>query len=176
MSWYLLMQAPAVYNRTFDIHLEVIKQHLSRGNRLISVGTVDELSVDPIVSWARLNYEAGFFKLTMIANAEAAMQRPLEVNPFTSIWRTIYSNGMLQFSLSEFLKLAEIACVQVLGSVEDERTFSTLTFIKNRLRNRLTTHLELAVAMFAQRFYTMENFPYHAVFATWQGDCRRRGV
>lgn len=165
-----------MYNRSFEVHLEVIKQHLSNGDRLISVGTIDQLSVEPIISWARLNYEAGTFKLAMIANAEAAMLRPLEVNPFTSIWRTITSNGMLSFSLSKFIKVTGIACVQVLGSTEDDRTFSTLTFIKNRLRNRLTTHLELAVAMFAQKFYTIDNFPYSAAYATWQSVRHRRGV
>jgi hypothetical protein len=34
----------------------------------------------------------------------------------------------------------------VLGSVQDERTFSTVTFAKNKLRNRLTTNLGLVVA------------------------------
>ena len=74
------------------------------------------------------------------------------------------------------MKLAEIAYIQVLGSVEDERTFSTLSFIKNRLRNRLTTHLELAVAMHAQKFYTINNFPYSVCFTAWQAARRRHGV
>ena len=104
------------------------------------------------------------------------MSRPLEVNPFTALWHTISANSLLQFNIAEFMKLAEIACVQVLGSVEFERTFSTLSFIKNRLRNRLTTHLELAVAMHAQKFYTIDNFPYSVCFATWQAIRRRRGV
>lgn len=170
------LQAPEVYNRSFDVHLDVIKNHLSNGNRLIGAGTVSQLSIDPPISWARLNYEASMFKMTMIANAEAAMIRPMEVNPFTSIWRTISANGLLSHNLSEFIKVAEIACVQVLGSVEDERTFSTLSFIKNKLRNRLTTHMELTVAMFAQKFYTIEDFPYSVCFAAWQAARPRRGV
>jgi hypothetical protein len=37
--------------------------------------------------------------------------------------------------LSKFMKVVEFAHVQVLGSVEDERTFSPLLFLKSKLRN-----------------------------------------
>jgi hypothetical protein len=33
----------------------------------------------------------------------------------------------------KYNKLAEIALVEVLGSVEDERTFNNLSFMKNKL-------------------------------------------
>jgi hypothetical protein len=32
--------------------------------------------------------------------------------------------------------------VQIIGSMEDERTFSTLTFMETRLQNRLCEHFE----------------------------------
>ena len=35
------------------------------------------------------------------------------------------------------------------GSFEDERPFSTVSFVKGRLRNRLTDHLPFVVRMFA---------------------------
>jgi hypothetical protein len=66
------------------------------------------------------------------------------------------------------MKVAEIACVQVLDFVEFERTFNTLSFIKNRLRNSLTVNLKTCVAMYAQKFYSLEIFPYGAIFAKWQ--------
>jgi hypothetical protein len=62
------------------------------------------------------------------------------------------------------MKIAELAVVTVFGSVEDERTFSTLSFIKNKLRNRLSTHLPLVVGMHAQEFYGIEDFPYDAAY------------
>ena len=58
------------------------------------------------------------------------------------------------------MRVVEIAHVQVLGSVEDEKTLSSLSFLKSKLRNRHTTHLDLAVRMFAQGFYTLNTFPY----------------
>jgi hypothetical protein len=42
------------------------------------------------------------------------------------------------------MRLVELAIVQVIGSVEDERTFSTLIFMKSKLLNRLTRHLNIA--------------------------------
>jgi len=79
---------------------------------------------EPIMSWTRLNFEAGMFKITIISNSQVVMTRPLELNSFTSIWCTIYANDLLQFNIREFLKLIEIACVQVLGSIKDERMFT----------------------------------------------------
>ncbi len=56
--------------------------------------------------------------------------------------------------------LAELAIVQVIGSVEDERTFSILTFMKFKIRNLLVGHLDIAVRMFAQYFFTKEIFSF----------------
>jgi hypothetical protein len=44
--------------------------------------------------------------------------------------------------------------------MEDERTFNTLNFMKSKLKNRLTSHLDLVIHMFYQHFYTLENLPY----------------
>ncbi len=59
------------------------------------------------------------------------------------------------------MKLAKLAMVQIVGSVEDEKCFSTLAFLKSKLWNKLTTHLPLVVRMFAQ--CTFQNFPYASV-------------
>jgi hypothetical protein len=40
--------------------------------------------------------------------------------------------------------------VLVLGSVEDEQTFSTITFMKDKLCNRLGLQLDTTICMFAQ--------------------------
>jgi predicted nucleotidyltransferase len=38
--------------------------------------------------------------------------------------------------------------IQVLGFVEDEKTFSNLLFMKNKLQNWLATQIDLCVKMF----------------------------
>jgi hypothetical protein len=113
------------------------------------------LHIEAILDASKLNFQASMFKTTMMENCHLTMTRPLEVNPFTSIWRTIDNNALLTHNISEYMKVVEIAYVQVLGSLEDERTFSTLSFNKNRLYNSPTMNLETCIAMYANKFYSL---------------------
>jgi hypothetical protein len=44
----------------------------------------------------------------------------------------------------------ELAMVHIIGSVEDEKCLSTLTFMKLKLQNRPTIHLPIVVHMFVK--------------------------
>jgi len=57
--------------------------------------------------------------------------------------------------------------VMVLGSVEDERCFSTLSFTKNKLRNWFVKHLDSILHMYAQIFYFLEIFPFFTKMKSW---------
>lgn len=50
----------------------------------------------------------------------------------------------------EDIKLVENVIMQIFGSVEDEGSFNTLNFMKNKLKNQLTTHLGVIIRMFVQ--------------------------
>jgi hypothetical protein len=63
----------------------------------------------------------------------------------------------------------------ILGSIEDERTFSMLGFMKSKLRNRLGGHLDICVKLFSQPFFTHANFPYGDAIAFWNDKRVRRG-
>jgi hypothetical protein len=65
------------------------------------------------------------------------------------------------------MKLARLVIVQVIRSVEDEKIFSTLSFMKSMLWNRLVGHLNIAICMFIQDFYTKETFPFHQAITHW---------
>ncbi len=56
----------------------------------------------------------------------------------------------------------------MLDFVEDEKTLNNLFFMKNKLKNRLTTHLELYVRIFSLNFFTLFNFPYDDAIALWK--------
>ncbi len=58
--------------------------------------------------------------------------------------------------------------VLVLKSIEDEQTFSTFAFMKDRLRNRLGLHLYTIVPIFAQESYTQKNLPYLEAITAWK--------
>jgi len=70
----------------------------------------------------------------------------------------------LKAFISEIFKLAKIAIVQLLGLVEDEHTFSTLSFMKSKLKNHFNEHLHTVVGMYSQTFFTLNTFPYDTCF------------
>ena len=61
------------------------------------------------------------------------MANSLVANPFIALWHNISRNALFVYNIKEYIKLAKIACVQVLKSVKDEKTFNTLVFLKNKL-------------------------------------------
>jgi hypothetical protein len=70
--------------------------------------------------------------------------------------------------IPEYMKLAEIGYAFVLGSVEDDRTFNLLIFLKSRLRNRLGDNLPLVVRVHGQKFFNQDNFSYKAALESWK--------
>ncbi len=81
------------------------------------------------------------------------------------------TSQVLSFSFPEYVKLVELAMVQIVGNVEDERCFFILVSMKSKFQDRLTTHLPLVVCMFAQQFYFLQNFPYADNIEQWRGAC-----
>ncbi len=115
-----------------------------------------------------LDVQCVFFKMTMVANSEAIMKEDFIVNLVTWLWTKISSSSIFKHKLREFIKLVEIAYVQVFGSMENEHCFSIMAFMKNKLKNRLTCHLDLCTSFYAQQFYNIENFPYEKVMIQWK--------
>ena len=63
------------------------------------------------------------------------------------------------------------------GSVEDERLFSIMNFIKNELRNRLKNPLLTdLVRLFASNIWSLADFPYKKAIELWESMCSRRGT
>jgi hypothetical protein len=112
----------------------------------------------------------------MKSNAEKMLGPPYDQNPVSKLWQKLGCNGLLLSKLSEFMRLAKIAITTVLGSVEDERTFSSLKFIKSRLRNRLEGNLDTVVRVFSQGYYNLETFPYADAYWQWRAAKDRQGV
>jgi hypothetical protein len=66
----------------------------------------------------------------MMSNAQWAMDWPMDVNSVSKLWNKLFPNALLCVQLSKFMNVAKLVVVQIVG---DERTFSTLTFMKTRL-------------------------------------------
>jgi len=68
-------------------------------------------------------------------NVEAVMWEPSNVNPITQMWLKIQFSPFLVLKLNENMIVVEIAMVQVLGLIVDEKTFNNLVFLKSKLHN-----------------------------------------
>lgn len=157
----------------FTTHIFVIKKHFATTKR-ISVGADKREVKEPINGQAPAQQQS-FFKLTMMQNAEKVMAKPCDVNPMTKQWKKLNTNPLLCNRISEWFKLAELAIVTVIRSMEDERMFSTLSWMENKIKNRLGKHLDFAVFLYAQPFWTRESFPYSAAYDEWKSSGHRRG-
>jgi hypothetical protein len=136
----------------FTKHILLIKGHNCYNRSWVARGPISP----PILSLRAFELQASVFKCTMKANLAATMEPPFLVNPFTKLWCSLSMSHILKHSFLEYFKLAKIATMQVLGSVEDERTFSTLFFMKSKLRNRLSHHLHTLLGMFSKHSLLIE--------------------
>jgi hypothetical protein len=55
----------------------------------------------------------------------------------------------------------------VLEDNKDNRCLFVLFFIKHNFKNMFTTHLDLVGCMYAQKNYTLKNFPFTIVIKAW---------
>ncbi len=94
--------------------------------------------------------QQGFFKLTIKSSVAQAMAKvvalasdkahPMVVNPPTRLWLVINASQLLFHTFPKYLELAEIVMIHILGSVEDERCFSLVSFLKDKVHNHLNSH------------------------------------
>ena len=57
----------------------------------------------------------------------------------------------MRFNIETF-KLVELCLTMILGSVEDERVFSALGFLKSKVRNKLDKNLENFLSLYTFRY------------------------
>lgn len=158
---------------SFSKHLDVLKEYYCEP-KYIQTATGQRL-IPPVLDRWKLETQQGMFKTAMMSNWERAMEPPFDLNPLTRLWRLLNANSLTNHLFPEYVKLAEIAVVHVLGSVEDERCFSSLGFLKNKVRNSLDEHLPLVVTMFSQKIYNLRTFPYDATYDMWSERAKKNG-
>ncbi len=73
-----------------------------------------------------LDMQQSMFKLTMKTQATKSMAKPSNTNPLRKSWVTITNNSLLCQCLNEYMKLAKIIVVFMLGSLENESTYPLL--------------------------------------------------
>jgi hypothetical protein len=166
----------------FPLHLEVIAKYYCAQKAVVDPGQEDAEAEAPrmisLLDRRALDNEASLFKSTML-NFSAPVMASADIeteNPLSVVWDRISASTYLSNSLHAFGKVAKIAVVTVLTSVEDERTFSTLSWMKSKVRNRLNGHLDCTLRVFSQPWFSVTNFPYQQAVDHWESVVARRGV
>ncbi len=91
------------------------------------------------------------------------MKPPHDCNPTIWMWKRFVSSVILRNIFFEYFKLVELAIILILKSVEDEHAFFIITFMKSKLKNHLTTNVDLVVKMYV---YDFLNFVHISI--PWQ--------
>jgi hypothetical protein len=107
----------------------LIKQHYYISQKL----DVEGKWVSNAFSKEILDLQTFFFKLIMKSQASKATPKTRDKNPMTKLWHQLATNNLLVHHLFKFMQLVKLAIVKVINKVEDERTFSTLTFMNSKL-------------------------------------------
>ncbi len=87
-----------------------------RKDGVLMKGLLDDHELDMQCSYLKI--------LTMVSNNEAITNFYFFMNPIIWLWAKFNFGSIFKHKCLKFIKLVEIACVQVLGFVEDEFYFS----------------------------------------------------
>ncbi len=104
---------------------------------------------------------AFFFIVAMKRNYNFSILPPFNYNPTSWLWQRLGSNGILKEKDFKFFEACWNLHLITLGIGEDEQTFSTLTYIKNKLNTYFIVHLHLVIKMYAQKLYHLATFPFY---------------
>ncbi|KAJ9510534.1 hypothetical protein QJQ45_016001 [Haematococcus lacustris] len=86
----------------------------------------------------------------------------------TKLWRYLAGQPITKADILEYIKLAELALVMTPGSVEEERMFSAMAYLKDDTRNRLQEcHLNLCARVFSSNQFDLDTFPDERAISKW---------
>jgi hypothetical protein len=110
------------------------------------------------------------------SSLDDAVEEEVEVKSLTQYVWAYLSKAREGRDVSEFVKLAVIMLIIPVSSVQAERLFSCMNFVKNDRRNRLgENHLNDCVRLFMSA-YDMKAFPYEKALDYFLNAKERRGV
>ncbi|KAJ9532886.1 hypothetical protein QJQ45_010978 [Haematococcus lacustris] len=94
----------------------------------------------------------------------------------TKLWRYLAGQPITKADILEYIKLAELALVMTPGSVEEERMFSAMAYLKDDTRNRLQEcHLNVCARVFSSNQFNLDTFPDERAISKWLDNAAVRG-
>ena len=90
-------------------------------------------------------------------------------------WRHVEALPARSATMRQWILLAQLIFVMVPGSVEEERMFSAMKYLKNLWRNKLSAeHLTLCARAFRHPRVDLATFPYPVAIRLWLEGRKRR--
>ena len=109
------------------------------------------------------------------ARKEQAAEPATVASRAAEFWAKLESTGGC-FRCAEWMKLAELVLVMVPGSVEDERMFSALKFLKSPQRSSLKEkHINVCARGCKSNEFELMSFPYPDAVGRWLDAAKKRG-
>jgi hypothetical protein len=111
-----------------------------------TLGGFESLLLHPMSIWSDNRWQIGSngvcysFSLGPRCATRIFQAHPMVVNPLTRLWRVINTFQLPSPTFPECLKLAEIAMTHILGSIEDEWCFNSVSFLKDKVCICLNPH------------------------------------
>lgn len=175
---------PTATLAAFNLKVKILGEHYGR-NRPFGTSSTAAALIDE----NKLTRESGLFFTIARPVAEAVLARhaaALDLLQKKEVYQGPSLTTMFWTSISHsfgervptFLQLARIGLGLATGGVEDERTFSSLVFVKNNYRSRLEeAHLNVCLRLFSskQQGYSLDNFPLMRAYTAWSEAKLRRG-
>ncbi|KAJ9506477.1 hypothetical protein QJQ45_019466 [Haematococcus lacustris] len=94
----------------------------------------------------------------------------------TKLWRYLAGQSITKADILEYIKLAELALVMTPGSVEEERMFSAMAYLKDDTHNRLQEcHLNVCARVFSSNQFDLDTFPDERAISKWLDNAAVRG-
>ncbi len=72
-----------------------------------------------------------------------------------TLWHQLATISLLVVFLFKFMKLAKLAIVKVIDNVENEKAFSTLSFMKSKLCNQWAKHQKISPYMCLHKTFSL---------------------
>ncbi len=110
---------------------------------------------------------------SQVCNNHAMEAHPLQVNPIACLWHNSAIFKHLGSQMFQYFKLVENNHgLGYWSSVEDKCTFSTISFMKSKLKIQVHEHLLVVVGMISQDHYNLESFHHDWVFEEWHNSMK----
>ncbi|KAJ9523852.1 hypothetical protein QJQ45_020049, partial [Haematococcus lacustris] len=124
--------------------------------------------------WDKQPSDEDFLERLAIVKARSAAANPAKET--TKLCRYLAGQPITKADILEYIELAELALVMTPGSVEEERMFSAMAYLKDDTRNRLQEcHLNVCARVFSSNKFDLDIFPDERAISKWLDNAAVRG-